>query len=421
MKISLLCLINSSKDSYQFIDEIMLRTFEHIGVPFELFDISKHKITNEINDYSAIVLGQEGIANDISETDAHMMADAVRDGVGLVCFDGHEIHLFPEPIKEVFGVKTSDKPTHMPHMTTSAIRTIDNSHYITYTREKEVTYFNKPVEAGNIINASPRCRVLMVLANGSGCPALITTTHGRGRAVLFALSPKVWLEEYFGHGSGLDDIFWKSIVWASRKPFVMLAMPPFVTMRVDDCSGTYNFKWIDIANKHGIIPHVSLFIDNITDNVAKVIKEKYEAGLAEFSVHAFTWTHQVYWKPRSPTDHSTGEEYPEEVLREYFEKIDRKIKQWGIKLSKVFVPHFGEAGKNVIPFLKERGITYLGFPMNFNIPFGEVIKATGGILEKPVGFRPKPYGGLGGAFDKHPLDPELFMAYATRMTIPKLN
>jgi len=419
LKISTLCIVNSQKESYRSINEIILSPFEHLGIPFDILDLSKNKITSNVSEYSVIILGQEGIATDISKDEAYIIANAVKNGTGIVCLDGHEIHSFPEPIKEIFGIVTAPTPTLMPHMTTHAIRTIDNSHYITYTREKELVYFNKPIEAGNIVHASSRCRVLMVLANGSGCPALIATRYGKGKAVLFAVSPKVWLEEYFGHGCGLDDIFWKSIVWASRKPFVMLAMPPFVTMRVDDCSGTYNFKWIDIANRHGIIPHVSLFIDNITDEAAKVIKEKYDNGLAEFSAHAFTWTRQIYWKPKSPTDHSSGEEYPEDVLRKYFRKIDEKVKKWGIRLSKVFVPHFGEAGRNVIPFLKERGIIYLGLPIRFSTPFGEIIKATGGILEKPVNFKPKPYGGKGGAFDYHPEDPELFMVYFTRMTIPK--
>ena len=36
---------------------------------------------------------------------------------------------------------------------------------------------------------------------------------------------------------GLDDLFWRSMVWAARKPFVMQGMPPFVTMRMDDASG----------------------------------------------------------------------------------------------------------------------------------------------------------------------------------------
>ncbi len=38
----------------------------------------------------------------------------------------------------------------LPDGTTQAVRTVNNDHYITYTRELDFTRFNKPVPAGNI-------------------------------------------------------------------------------------------------------------------------------------------------------------------------------------------------------------------------------------------------------------------------------
>src|SRR5439155_9961725 len=123
---------------------------------------------------------------------------------------------------------------------------------------------------------------------------------GAGRTVHFALSSKVWLNEYLGHASGLDDVFWKALVWAARKPLVMRAMPPFVTARVDDCSGSgsphargpemanHCFRYIDVFNEYGYVPNIGLFTDDLTEEDTRIVKAKYDAGLAEFSPHTFT-------------------------------------------------------------------------------------------------------------------------------------
>ena len=306
----------------------------------------------------------------------------------------------------------------MPHLITEMVRVWDNNHFITATKDLDFIRFNKPVNVGNIVNIEREHKLLMIIANNSGCPALVTETYGKGKVVLFTLSPKVWTKEYFGHGGGLDDIFWKSIVWAARKPFVMLAMPPFVTIRIDDCSGANDFEWVKILNKHGFVPHVSLFTENIGKKGAKIIKELYDAEVAEFSVHAFTWTKQVFWKPKSPIDHSEGEEYSEEELKDFFKKLDDLCDKWGIKWSRVLTAHFGEVGKNVLPFLKERGITYLAMPYIFGVPYVEY-KLSALNLPKAKLKRLRPFNGQGGIIDYHPDYPEFFIASPSYSDLPK--
>ena len=70
------------------------------------------------------------------------------------------------------------------------------------------------------------------------------TTYGSGHAVQWGSYD--WMShDVLGPLFGLDDLVWRSIVWAARKPFVMQGLPPFVTMRMDDVIDPS--WWIDIA------------------------------------------------------------------------------------------------------------------------------------------------------------------------------
>src|SRR5262249_16678826 len=101
-----------------------------------------------------------------------------------------------------------------------------------------------------------------VLAEGpDGAPLLVAAGLGQGKVVQWLLSPKVWTHPYLGHARGLDDLLWKGIAWAARKPFVMKAMPPFVRARFDDCYGWWrdaaDLAWVDVWNAHGHVPSLS--------------------------------------------------------------------------------------------------------------------------------------------------------------------
>jgi len=414
--LSLLCLVDSSRrESYKELHEIIWSALDFFGMPYEIFDLAKGDLSIDVlRSHSAIVIAQEKLGESLSVEETETIMNAVREGVGLVCFDGNPYY-YKDPLKKALGLIIVGKPAHAGSLYAGMIRVWDNTHYITLTKDLEFISFNKPVTVEDIVSIERDHRVLLRVP-GSGCPALVTETYGKGRVVLFALSPKIWLSEYFGHGGGLDDIFWRSIVWAARKPFVMLAIPPFVTMRIDDCSGEpNNFRWVEIANKHGFIPHVSLFIDNISEKRAEAVKKLYENGLAEFSVHAFTWPKQVYWKSKSHLDHSEGTEYSEEELKQFFNKMDTLAQKWGIKWSRVFLAHFGEVGKNVIPFLKERGIVYLAMPYAFSTPYGAAPLGLSKSRLKDL----KPFGGQGGVIDQHPDDPDLFIVAPDYSKVPE--
>src|SRR6185312_10570765 len=71
-----------------------------------------------------------------------------------------------------------------------------------------------------------------VIAKLGNDPLILATTFGAGRAVNFG-SLDYLLPDRFGFLMGVDDLFWRSLAWAARKPFVMRAYPRLWSLRLD--------------------------------------------------------------------------------------------------------------------------------------------------------------------------------------------
>src|SRR5262249_34927523 len=56
---------------------------------------------------------------------------------------------------------------------------------------------------------------------------------GSGRVVNFGTYDYLRADR-FGFVMGLDDLFWRSLVWAARKPFVLRGYPRFFAVQQDD-------------------------------------------------------------------------------------------------------------------------------------------------------------------------------------------
>jgi len=368
---ALLVLVDSSKayaDS-SIVDEAICVALEHFGMPYRIFDLAHGTLTKEVIASSCgVVIAQEHLGESLSLAETQAIVDALTEGIGVVNFDG-DLRLYKPPLLAIFGFAIDRLP-----FASDLLRICDNSHYITWTQESgalkrlkqpaimyKVTNFRRDVTVlAEGLLGKDQLIFIRHLVPGSAyepghLPVVFATTYGQGRAVQFAVTPRIWLSGFFGHAFGLDDIFWKSIVWVARKPFVMQAMPPFVTMRIDDASGRHDFRYIDVINKHGYIPHVSLFLDDVSDEVVPFLRGKCEAGEAEFDTHALSYYKLLYF------DFGVGE-YSVEELRKLFEREDERYRRWGFRPSKTVHAHWGEVGVRSLPFLKARGRTFLGAP-----------------------------------------------------------
>ncbi|MCK4626965.1 MAG: hypothetical protein KAV00_16755, partial [Phycisphaerae bacterium] len=223
---TVLLLVNSSDtDEFGLVDETMSAALGHLGIPYKVWDLDGGApSTEQLLTHRCVILGQDGLGKKLGQSGAEVLRDAVQAGVGLVSFDG-DLGGYNGAFAEIFRISPSRKS-----LSCSQINTTNVDHFITATRElTDQISLTEPVEVWPI--ESPRYGPAggSLLQTSSGWPVLIATTYGQGRAVLFAASVKLWTRQVLGHASGLDDVFWKSIVWAARKPFAIYAMPPFAT------------------------------------------------------------------------------------------------------------------------------------------------------------------------------------------------
>src|SRR2546428_826317 len=132
---------------------------------------------------------------------------------------------------------------------------------------------------------------------------------GQGRAVQWGSYD--WTSVLVqGPLNGFDDVVWRGFVWAARKPFVLRALPNFVTMRVDDVSGP--FTWVHTASEVGFKPLLALFYSNITDAAASDLRGLVTNGNATATIHSITDSSFFYF------DHQNKTSFSDSVMSNHF-------------------------------------------------------------------------------------------------------
>ncbi len=95
----------------------------------------------------------------------------------------------------------------------------------------------------------------------------------------------------------------------------------------------------------------------------------------------------------SPVEFSTAE------LEQAFARLDGQFASWGIKPSRTVNSHFFNPGINSLPFLKQRGETFLMFAGRFGKGYSD---------PTAYAWNPKPYGDPGFTCDYMPDDADFF-------------
>ena len=345
------------------VDETILVALEHFGIPYRLLDLATERPTPAALDKcAAVVLAQNRLGETLDEDETRMLAAAVERGVGLVNFDG-DLRYWKGPLLEIFGFEGIN-----PHpYATDVLRVREVDHYITALQDKgEYHTFDRAVTA---IGVEKWGEDVVPLAEGllgkeqliyirhlapwsafepRNYPLLFATRRGKGKAVQFTLNLRVWRKAFFGHARGMDDLFWRAILWAVRKPFAANLTPPFVTLSLDDCSGRYDFEYVDIANQHGFIPLPSLLLKEVPERLFPRIREGLQSGKALYGSHALDYYHLLVY------NFGKGECSRAE-LEENFAYADQWWEKVGATPGTTLRMHWGEYGVRALPFLKERG------------------------------------------------------------------
>jgi len=192
-----------------------------------------------------------------------------------------------------------------------------------------------------------------IVATAGSYPFLVVRKYGQGRAVQWGSYEFIDID-VLGQLRGMDDLVWRSLVWAARKPFTMQGMPPLLTFRVDDVLGP--LWWAEDAAVFGLKPWMSIFLNEISDTRTAQLKALIDNGNASASVHAFTNEYFFYY------EHGVGD-YTDAQIADHFQQATLWHQDNGIPFSNFVVGHFYELGTNVFDGLESWGVEFIATHM----------------------------------------------------------
>ncbi len=346
-------LVNSTSPTYADFARYIRPYLDHFGVPYVIVDIATTAVPANLQDYALIIIGHNRLDPQHTYLDAAeqlAISSAVNLGTGLLNFDSvladSSFAPYYQYIQSVFGFG------YAPATSSSSV-TINSSptlaDYVVAAQPTNASY--------NLLATITPLRVTLdpqaaTLANIGTQPLLVAKTYGLGRAVQWTSYD--WMRaDVWGYAHGFDDLIWRSIVWAARKPFVMQGLPPFVTMRVDDVTGP--FWWVDTANQYGLKPWGGLFYTQVQD--IPHLKSLVDAGDMTVSIHARSSSGFFYW------NYDAGANFSDQTVAQYFAEGTAWHTNNQIPISKYVVPHFYAVGTNVFDRLRNWGVEFIGTVM----------------------------------------------------------
>ena len=409
---SLLVVVDShgSYTDTSIVDETVLVALHHFGLPFRLHDLAKETLTSKVLEgCAAVVIAQARLGDRLSAGEADLLAEAVRgQGLGLVNMDGH-LHPYPGGLLELMELDVEPIP-----LFSDRLRIGNETHFIAHNqRAGELVDLHRPLPFAQVKRIGSHVSTLVEAVMGKDqliyarhhapetayepghYPAVLAAPCGRGRVVQFTWSPRIWLQDFLGHGMGLDGFFWRAIVWAARKPFVAQLMPPMVTFRIDDAVGRHDLRYAKVIAERRHRPLVSCFVHELPDRLMPFMRTMHEKEKVDWDAHALSYYQLI------PFQFGVGE-YDRERLSAIFEQVDDWYAKLGFEPPGTAYFHWGECGVRVLEFLKARGRRFLFCPYHL----GQL---------KPERLFPNfwPYRLNSFFYDYAPEDPDIYVVGAT--------
>lgn len=350
-------LVNSASGDYTGFDQVIRPYLDHFGVPYTVLDIAAAPVPVSVSTYALIIIGHRNLDPDhlyLDVTEQSFLSTAVFSGAGLVNFD----NLLADS-------------GYSPYYT--YVQDIFRFGYTTATAQQQVEIHS---EVGSpwdyIVAAHPTDAIYMLgqnvmptgvvppasgsatLATLNGQPLLIAATYGQGRAIQWTTYD--WLNwQTWGYVHGFDDLIWRGLVWAARKPFVMQGMPPLVTFRDDDSTGGYD--WVVTANQYGFKPWVGLFLRAVSEPSASQLRDLVNAGQATVGVHALDFDAFFYTGSASQ-------------IVANFAEAQTWFNAHAITPSTFVVPHYYQIEPVAFEGLANMGVEFLGTLMTPGESYG---------------------------------------------------
>lgn len=362
-------LVNSSSDSYSDYNLYIKPYFDWFGIPYDEYDVHSLDLP-ELGNYAIIVLGHKNVYS--SEYPITDIENAVSGGTGFYSFDPHFFDY-----TSAFAGEEIENLEFLSHFIG-----INSDHFITkYHENDQYDLSNSTIELNrtisNIFYQKYELNEAVNLAwlvteDAINLPILQAATYGEGHIIAWSFYG--WMDEFIlGPIRGMDDLLWRSIVWAARKPFVMQGVQPMLTMRVDDVDGRGGYdageidmkylEWLKISNEFGYIPWCGTFIDYTTDNFYSILRDLVNSGLATASPHSFDYEDNFIFHPH-PGKPDDSFDSAENVRRAWKVFADSSI-----AVSMYMVPHWYVMEEEALAPLAELGVKFIGS----YLPYGKFI------------------------------------------------
>ncbi|HWZ45574.1 MAG TPA: family 16 glycoside hydrolase [Candidatus Saccharimonadales bacterium] len=232
------------------------RYLEHLQLPYRLIDVATAP-PPDLTLVPLVIAGHRGL--NLSSAWQQAIQTAVQGGTGFVNLDwdtniGSNAHM-----QAIFGSTGSVAGTPGTSITLPAVFLPDGAtpHYIAGLQIRFPStpagdfVFQFHTDDNGVQGTATSTRLLnghgTVLAKIGSDPLLTVTTFGSGRAVNFGTYDYLKADR-FGFVMGLDDLFWRSLVWAARKPLVFRGFPRMFAVQQDDDSTGWGFRVGDMYN-----------------------------------------------------------------------------------------------------------------------------------------------------------------------------
>lgn len=394
-----LVLVNSRSADYADFGNLIQPYLSEFGVPYEVWDIAAQPPA-DVSNYALLIIGHRGL--DVTgrflspEAEENLLA-AVRAATGLVSFDGllaawSEAKPYPlsRLSQAIFGPSFA-RPEEATAITIGASAVTPQlilfDHYITRASSVPRTVtLKRPMTVPGMIPGAQDA----VLAYAGNQPLLVTAAFGRGRAVLWTTYD--WARpDIKGKVYGLDDLVWKSLVWAARKPFVLRGMPHYLALRIDDVSGfgvgsNRHLGYVETANRYGLKPWLGIFIDDLREDpeAVRTLSRLTQQGLATASVHARRWHDFFYldeplWNDQRGSN-IAARDFPADKITANFAEAESFFARHGLVKSTLVLPHFYEFGTNDFEGLKRWGAEFVGTVLEPGRGYGTPLLRSGPYL-----------------------------------------
>jgi len=231
-----LVLVNSTSARYLEFRNYIQPYLDHFGIPYTVQDIATSEVGTNIASFALVIIGHAQLDTNhvhFSAAEQTNLTQAVAAGVGLVNFDyelaGGVVVTNYQYVQNIFGFSYPGGFTGAYNNQINFFATEPGGqlHYINARHPTNtVLSLRAPINMLNVTAPAP----VKVLARTGGQPVLSVTSFGLGRAVQWGTYE--WINANVkGPLGGFDDLMWRSLIWAARKPFVMRGLPNFVSLR----------------------------------------------------------------------------------------------------------------------------------------------------------------------------------------------